>query len=133
MMTKKTGGRVAAEFETTPLGDPCGPDSEVFYDFGETAHDLRQHNHQLPQAAHIGKRHDQDHRRRLRDDPPAHHPVGMLAVELTAFDETADAHGQDDDRHKANVTPQIKDRIVHNGAALSLKPRFSRPRRKRRM
>ena len=25
--------------ETTPLGDPCGPDSEVFYDFGETAHD----------------------------------------------------------------------------------------------
>lgn len=25
--------------ETTPLGDPCGPDSEVFYDFGEAAHD----------------------------------------------------------------------------------------------
>lgn len=25
--------------ETTPLGDPCGPDSEVFYDFGEEAHD----------------------------------------------------------------------------------------------
>ena len=25
--------------ETTPLGDPCGPDSEVFYDFGESAHD----------------------------------------------------------------------------------------------
>ena len=25
--------------DTTPLGDPCGPDSEVFYDFGEAAHD----------------------------------------------------------------------------------------------
>lgn len=25
--------------ETTPVGDPCGPDSEVFYDFGEAAHD----------------------------------------------------------------------------------------------
>jgi alanyl-tRNA synthetase len=24
---------------TTPLGDPCGPDSEVFYDFGDVAHD----------------------------------------------------------------------------------------------
>jgi alanyl-tRNA synthetase len=24
---------------TTPIGDPCGPDSEVFYDFGEDAHD----------------------------------------------------------------------------------------------
>lgn len=24
---------------TTPLGDPCGPDSEVFYDFGEDYHD----------------------------------------------------------------------------------------------
>jgi alanyl-tRNA synthetase len=23
----------------TPMGDPCGPDSEVFYDFGESAHD----------------------------------------------------------------------------------------------
>src|SRR5687768_6152494 len=23
---------------TTPLGDPCGPDSEVFYDFGEQNH-----------------------------------------------------------------------------------------------
>jgi alanyl-tRNA synthetase len=22
----------------TPIGDPCGPDSEVFYDFGDTAH-----------------------------------------------------------------------------------------------
>ena len=25
--------------ETTPIGDPCGPDSEVFYDFGEQNHD----------------------------------------------------------------------------------------------
>lgn len=25
--------------EKTPVGDPCGPDSEMFYDFGETAHD----------------------------------------------------------------------------------------------
>lgn len=25
--------------ESTPLGDPCGPDSEVFYDFGESSHD----------------------------------------------------------------------------------------------
>lgn len=25
--------------ENTPVGDPCGPDSEMFYDFGETAHD----------------------------------------------------------------------------------------------
>ncbi|HEX5456471.1 MAG TPA: alanine--tRNA ligase [Candidatus Saccharimonadales bacterium] len=25
--------------DTTPVGDPCGPDSEVFYDFGEDAHD----------------------------------------------------------------------------------------------
>jgi alanyl-tRNA synthetase len=24
---------------TTPKGDPCGPDSEFFYDFGESAHD----------------------------------------------------------------------------------------------
>lgn len=24
---------------STPLGDPCGPDSEIFYDFGESAHD----------------------------------------------------------------------------------------------
>lgn len=24
---------------TTPIGDPCGPDSEVFYDFGEQYHD----------------------------------------------------------------------------------------------
>ena len=25
--------------ESTPIGDPCGPDSEVFYDFGEENHD----------------------------------------------------------------------------------------------
>ncbi|MDR0397591.1 MAG: alanine--tRNA ligase [Candidatus Nomurabacteria bacterium] len=25
--------------DSTPIGDPCGPDSEVFYDFGEKAHD----------------------------------------------------------------------------------------------
>ena len=25
--------------ETTPIGDPCGPDSEVFYDFGEEHQD----------------------------------------------------------------------------------------------
>jgi alanyl-tRNA synthetase len=25
--------------DTTPLGDPCGPDNEVFYDFGENNHD----------------------------------------------------------------------------------------------
>jgi alanyl-tRNA synthetase len=24
--------------DKTPIGDPCGPDSEVFYDFGESAH-----------------------------------------------------------------------------------------------
>ena len=25
--------------EKTPIGDPCGPDSEMFYDFGDAAHD----------------------------------------------------------------------------------------------
>lgn len=25
--------------ETTPIGDPCGPDSEMFYDFGQENHD----------------------------------------------------------------------------------------------
>jgi alanyl-tRNA synthetase len=25
--------------DSTPIGDPCGPDSEVFYDFGPSAHD----------------------------------------------------------------------------------------------
>lgn len=28
-----------AGIEGTPIGDPCGPDSEVFYDFGEEFHD----------------------------------------------------------------------------------------------
>lgn len=27
--------------ETTPIGDPCGPDSEVFYDFGEDKQDIK--------------------------------------------------------------------------------------------
>lgn len=27
--------------DSTPIGDPCGPDSEVFYDFGEQHHDAR--------------------------------------------------------------------------------------------
>ena len=26
--------------DSTPIGDPCGPDSEVFYDFGEQHHDV---------------------------------------------------------------------------------------------
>ena len=26
--------------DTTPIGDPCGPDSEVFYDFGEDKQDI---------------------------------------------------------------------------------------------
>ncbi|MCL2002321.1 alanine--tRNA ligase-related protein, partial [Candidatus Saccharibacteria bacterium] len=29
----------AGGIKSTPIGDPCGPDSEVFYDFGEEAHD----------------------------------------------------------------------------------------------
>lgn len=29
----------AGGLDTTPVGDPCGPDSEVFYDFGEEHHD----------------------------------------------------------------------------------------------
>ncbi len=29
--------------ETTPLGDPCGPDSEVFYDFGEDKQDVEKY------------------------------------------------------------------------------------------
>jgi alanyl-tRNA synthetase len=29
----------AGGIEKTPVGDPCGPDSEVFYDFGEQNHD----------------------------------------------------------------------------------------------
>ena len=38
--TKKTGGAVAAASKPLPLGDPCGPDSEVFYDFGEDKQDV---------------------------------------------------------------------------------------------
>ncbi len=29
--------------ETTPIGDPCGPDSEVFYDFGEEKQDVEKY------------------------------------------------------------------------------------------
>ena len=29
--------------ESTPLGDPCGPDSEVFYDFGEDKQDVQRY------------------------------------------------------------------------------------------
>ena len=29
--------------ETTPIGDPCGPDSEVFYDFGEDKQDVQKY------------------------------------------------------------------------------------------
>ena len=29
--------------ETTPIGDPCGPDSEVFYDFGEDLQDVEKY------------------------------------------------------------------------------------------
>ena len=29
----------AGGIDSTPIGDPCGPDSEVFYDFGEQHHD----------------------------------------------------------------------------------------------
>lgn len=34
--------------ETTPLGDPCGPDSEVFYDFGEDKQDLEKYGKSHP-------------------------------------------------------------------------------------
>ncbi len=39
--------------DKTPIGDPCGPDSEVFYDFGETAHDA---SFGLPHPASDGGR-----------------------------------------------------------------------------
>ena len=29
--------------DTTPIGDPCGPDSEVFYDFGEELQDIEKY------------------------------------------------------------------------------------------
>ncbi|MDR0956133.1 MAG: alanine--tRNA ligase [Candidatus Nomurabacteria bacterium] len=31
----------SGRLDETPLGDPCGPDSEVFYDFGEEFHDAK--------------------------------------------------------------------------------------------
>lgn len=34
--------------ETTPLGDPCGPDSEVFYDFGEDKQDVEKYGESHP-------------------------------------------------------------------------------------
>ncbi len=34
--------------ETTPLGDPCGPDSEVFYDFGEDKQDVEKYGQSHP-------------------------------------------------------------------------------------
>lgn len=34
--------------ETTPIGDPCGPDSEVFYDFGEDKQDIERYGKSHP-------------------------------------------------------------------------------------
>ena len=34
--------------QTTPLGDPCGPDSEVFYDFGEQYQDVERYGKSHP-------------------------------------------------------------------------------------
>ena len=34
--------------ETTPIGDPCGPDSEVFYDFGEDKQDVEKYGKSHP-------------------------------------------------------------------------------------
>ncbi|MBQ6355457.1 alanine--tRNA ligase [Candidatus Saccharibacteria bacterium] len=34
--------------ETTPKGDPCGPDSEVFYDFGEDKQDVEKYGQSHP-------------------------------------------------------------------------------------
>ena len=34
--------------ETTPIGDPCGPDSEVFYDFGEDKQDVAKYGQSHP-------------------------------------------------------------------------------------
>ncbi|MBQ6127212.1 alanine--tRNA ligase [Candidatus Saccharibacteria bacterium] len=34
--------------ETTPIGDPCGPDSEVFYDFGEDKQDVGKYGQSHP-------------------------------------------------------------------------------------
>ena len=34
--------------DSTPLGDPCGPDSEVFYDFGEDKQDVERYGQSHP-------------------------------------------------------------------------------------
>ncbi|MBR5620940.1 alanine--tRNA ligase, partial [Candidatus Saccharibacteria bacterium] len=34
--------------ESTPIGDPCGPDSEVFYDFGEDKQDVERYGKSHP-------------------------------------------------------------------------------------
>ena len=34
--------------ESTPIGDPCGPDSEVFYDFGEDKQDIDKYGQSHP-------------------------------------------------------------------------------------
>ncbi len=34
--------------ESTPIGDPCGPDSEVFYDFGEDRQDVEKYGQAHP-------------------------------------------------------------------------------------
>ena len=34
--------------ETTPIGDPCGPDSEVFYDFGDDKQDVEKYGFAHP-------------------------------------------------------------------------------------
>lgn len=34
--------------ESTPIGDPCGPDSEVFYDFGEDKQDVKRYGKAHP-------------------------------------------------------------------------------------
>lgn len=38
----------AGGIETTPIGDPCGPDSEVFYDFGEDKQDVEKYGKSHP-------------------------------------------------------------------------------------
>ena len=37
--------------ETTPIGDPCGPDSEVFYDFGEDKQNIEKYGQSHPASA----------------------------------------------------------------------------------
>lgn len=34
--------------DSTPIGDPCGPDSEVFYDFGEDLQDIKKYGQAHP-------------------------------------------------------------------------------------